>query len=135
MCSGVGAAFFVRALWFGSQLQRFALVLLAAQEPAREVAGGDARCVQQAAVPVVAKDEDAIAGAPRRGPAALVPGGRTDKIKFVQAALRRLVQDFMYQKLARAVAAIRFVIAGLGQEVTAAEVEGKMASDGLAVQL
>src|SRR5437588_9603710 len=53
----------------------------------------------------------------------------------MQTALRSLVQNLMHQKLARTVAPEGFVIASLGQEVAATEVEAKMRGNGLTIQL
>ncbi len=53
----------------------------------------------------------------------------------MQAALRRLVQNFIYQQLPRTLTAKSFVIASFGQKIPATQVETKMRGDWLAAEL
>src|SRR5438445_1820052 len=90
--------------------------------------------MQQCAVQALTEDEYAIVGPPLRGPSALVPGGRTHKVKLMQTALRRLAQNLIYQQLPRTMAAKSFVISGFGQKIPATQIETKMPGDWLAIQ-
>src|SRR6478609_11451103 len=90
--------------------------------------------MQQRAIQALAENKDAVVGAARRGPAAFVPGGRADEIKFAQPALRRLAENFVDQQLSRTVTAKSLVISGLGQKIPATQIEAKMSGDGLAIQ-
>src|SRR6478609_3290923 len=111
---------FLAALRLGLQLYRCVFVFAPAQQRAHGIACGNPDRMQQRAIQSLAENKDAVVGAARRGPAAFVPGGRADEIKFAQPALRRLAENFIDQQLSWTVTAKSLVISGLGQKIPAA---------------